>query len=133
MPRKFRFCDTVYHLNDQHHSICNENHNSFDNKDLAINNEIYNSIGLALAFEHEAGHNDKNLPRERSRREVTDTTGYNSVVINANESSVALHSLIPFMNYTVLLQVTTNKGSGPLSNPILVQTGEDGRFFMIFN
>lgn len=124
VPSKYRFCDTLYHLNEQHHSFCNQN--SCDNKDLAINNAIENCISLALATKYEAGHSDKNLPRERSRRDVTDVTGYNSVVLNANESSVALHSLKPFMNYTVLLQVTTNKGSGPLSNPILVQTGEDG-------
>ena len=86
------------------------------------------SIDFASSKKYpQAEDNDHNgKQRRRTRREVQDVTGFQNIMVNANESHAALRSLIPFMNYTIILQATTIKGPGPLSEPILVQTGEDG-------
>ena len=85
------------------------------------------SIDLALSKKYQRAEDDgSGKQRKRTRREVKDVTGYQNIMLNANESHASLRSLIPFMNYTIILQATTIKGPGPLSEPILVQTGEDG-------
>ena len=63
----------------------------------------------------------------RVRREAAVLPGFSNVVVNASQSSVSLGFLKAYMNYTVKMQATTKKGAGPLSQPILVQTGEDGK------
>ena len=65
----------------------------------------------------------------RARRSTSSPPGFNTITLNANETSLQLNSLDPYINYTIILQATTIKGSGPLSNPILVQTGESGEIF----
>ncbi|XP_065052028.1 phosphatidylinositol phosphatase PTPRQ-like [Rhopilema esculentum] len=78
---------------------------------------------LRLPISHQANKLQV-LQSHRARRSSSSLTGFDTITVNANETSLQLNSLDPYINYTIMLQATTIKGSGPLSNPILVQTGE---------
>ena len=93
-------------------------------------NALYNVMNYATSRNTESEQNQMIFSEElrrRSRRDASNLPGYSNVVLNANESSVSLNSLNPYMNYTIVIQASTIKGAGPLSDPILVQTGQDGK------
>ena len=71
---------------------------------------------------------DKSYYHHRSRRSTVDLSGYNTVVLDPSNNDVVLDNLSSFMNYSVALQASTAKGDGPVSTPILVETGESGKY-----
>eukprot|EP00794_Sanderia_malayensis_P017493 gene17493-19243_t len=64
------------------------------------------------------------IHHRRTRRSVTDVTSFNIVSVPGNESGLELNNLEPYANYTIVIQATTSKGGGPLSQPLLSATDE---------
>lgn len=86
-------------------------------------------ISQPTQFNKFDSHFQSSSSRRRMRRSSSPPAGFSTVVVNANESSVKLNALDPYMNYTIILQATTVKGVGPISSPLLVETDESGKFF----
>ena len=95
---------------------------------ISQHNSHGSEISQPMQLSQFASYSQSKSSRRRMRRSSSPPAGFSTVVVNANESSVKLNSLDPYMNYTIMLQATTKKGVGPISSPILVETGEAGKW-----
>ena len=86
-------------------------------KDAIFEDRMNNAIDNTLKFYNEHHRNRRSTPGP----------GFSTVVVSGNESGVQLNSLDPYINYTIVIQAATVKGTGPLSSPILVATAESGK------
>ena len=100
---------------------------SYLTSDISQHNSHSRAISQPVQLSQFDSYYQSKSSRRRMRRSSSPPAGFTTVAVNANESSVKLNSLDPYMNYTVMLQATTIKGVGPISSPILVETDEAGK------
>ena len=62
---------------------------------------------------------------------MTRLSTLDSLSLNINSTDLIVTDLVPYSEYEVMVAALTGEGSGPYTNPLVLQTKQDGKQYLV--